>query len=176
MLLHLIPVVGLLLIFIKDHYENGIHTILKVDKKTEYFFSKLIAATIINMLSILIFALPFFIFSSLENTDPKLLKLFLEIVVCLILENILLIIISIIIALLTSTMISISLVLINMGFAMATNFPYIIGQSSLAYKQKILGGNMMFYESLRFLLLVLFFTIIIAYIYFYRYNYYGDEK
>lgn len=177
LLLHLIPVINLLVIFIKDHYENGIYTILKLEKKTHYFFSKILASIIINVVSIGIFAIPFLIYiSSEKGNDPNLVTLFKEVMFCLTLENIILTIGAIIIALLSSTMVAIFVVISNMAIAMASNFPYIIGQSSLAYMQETLGGPLKFTNNLIFLLVLLVVLIVFSYIYFNRYNYYGDEK
>ena len=177
LLLHLIPVINLLLIFIKDHYENGIYTILKVDKKTHYFFSKIFSSLVINIIAINVFAIPFLIYIQSENgIDYNLVNLFKRVMLCLILENIILTMGAIIIALLSSTMVAILLVIANMAIAMASNFPYIIGQSSLAYMQDTLGGPLKFSNNLIFILIVIVILIVFSYMYFTKYNYYGDEK
>lgn len=177
LLLHLIPVINLLLIFIKDHYENGIYTILKVEKKTYYFFSKIFSGIVINIIAVAIFAIPFLIYIQSENgSDYNLVNLFKHVMLCLTLENIILTMGAIIIALLSSTMVAILLVIANMAIAMASNFPYIIGQSSLAYMQDTLGGPLKFSNNLIFLLVDAVILIVFSYIYFTKYNYYGDEK
>ena len=177
LLLHLIPIIGTSFTIIKDHYDNGIYNIMKVRNKTDYFFSKLVSSILINIISILIFAIPFYIYSiSNGPIDSELRILFIDVMICMIVENVVLSIIFILISLRFSTTIGILVILINLILAMATSIPFIIGQGSLAYKQKVLGGIFDFKYNIIFLIILTLIVLLYSYIFFVNYSYYGDER
>lgn len=177
LLLHLIPTGSLILIIIKDHYDNGIYSLMKVKKKTTYFYSKILASSFVNILIIAIFVLFLFIGSNFnKNYDQDYALFFIRIMFCLILENIILTFIGVLIALMFSTRFSLFFLVLNLSLAMLTNFQYIIGQASLAFKQEFLGGAFSFSDNLIYLLLALVITVAFSYFYFSKYNFYGDEK
>lgn len=177
LLLHLIPVSSLILIIIKDHYDNGIYSLIKVKNKTTYFYSKIIASSIINLILITLFIVVLFIWEKFSNNyNQQYTIFFTRIMFCLILENIILTFLGVLVALKFSTRFSLFFLLLNLSLAMLTNFPYIIGQASLGYKQDFLGGEFKLTNNIIYLLVVLAITVIFSYFYFSKYNFYGDEK
>lgn len=177
LLLHLIPVTSLILIIVKDHYDSGIYILMKVKHKTKYFYSKIIASTLINLLIVGVFVLALFIIENFNNYHDLSYNLFfLRIMTCLVLENAILTFIGVMIALKFSTRLSLFFLILDLSLAMLSNFPYILGQASLAFKQDFLGGPYNLSSSMLFLLATSLITLVISYFYFKKYNFYGDEK
>lgn len=175
--LHLIPVVSLLIIFVNDHFNNGIYNILKFPSKLKYFNSKFLVMTIINIGFMLIFTI-FIVITSLVKGDLNSgdFLIFLRIILAYAVENILITLFSCLFSIYLSTRISLLFILSNFSLSMLTNFPFVIGQASLVYKQDIFGGDFTLYRNSLILFLYLLIFLVASNFLLKGYDFYGDEK
>lgn len=70
----------------------------------------------------------------------------------------------------------ISSVLVQLILSMTTNFKWIIGQQSLAFKTDALGGNISFRDNLIIRMTYMLVLSIVSYIYFRNYDFLGGTN
>ncbi|MCW6679004.1 hypothetical protein NH286_07525 [Anaerococcus sp. NML200574] len=174
--MHILSPFILIIIFNKDHFVNGEQVMIKAKTKRKYFFSKCIASSINIIIFIGIFLFSIFIAQLIFYEFDHSTKYFLIIGFTMLIENILLTWMGIIIILYSNTYIAILCILVNLILSILTNIHLFIGQQSLVYKQNEFGGIFTFKENFLLLFLYTIIFIIVAYIFFARYDFYGVEK
>ena len=166
-----------------NFFNNAYIDIGIIDTLDEFFIPNhwlllhLIPVTSLVLILVKVFVLALFIIENFNNYhDPSYNLFFLRIMTCLVLENAILTFIGVMIALKFSTRLPLFFLILDLSLAMLSNFPYILGQASLAFKQDFLGGPYNLSSSMLFLLATSLITLVISYFYFKKYNFYGDEK
>ncbi|MDD7305909.1 MAG: hypothetical protein PUG67_04900 [Peptoniphilaceae bacterium] len=176
LIFHLLPVFALLDVIYKDHSNNGMYIMLKAKGKREYFFSKLIASSLliscIFVSLIIMFNLVYSIVGGIKPTDVTNL---IRILITYMLEDLVLLHLGLLFAILVSERISLVLILINLCLCMFTNLKFMIGQGSLVMKQDIFGGEFSFGFNLLVIITYICIYVVVIYIFSPKYNYYGSK-
>ncbi|MCI5839109.1 MAG: hypothetical protein SOZ89_04890 [Peptoniphilaceae bacterium] len=177
LIFHLLPIFSILDIIYKDHNNNGIYIMLKAKGKREYFFSKLIASSLliscIFVSIIIMFNLVYYIVGGIKSADViNLVRIFIS----YLLEDLVLLHIGLLIAIILSERISLVVILINLCIAMFTNLKFIIGQGSLVMKQDIFGGEFTFGFNILVIITYICIYLILIYLFSPKYNYYGSKN
>lgn len=177
LLLQLLPVFSILYASYNYFIDSSSYDILRSGSRLKYFLSKFIVGFILlalfNLALYLLIKINIFLGGNIKDQYND---VFDRIIFSYLISQFILYMIGFLLSLKFSYKLGISSVLVQLILSMTTNFKWIIGQQSLAFKTDVLGGNISFRDNLIIWITYILVLFIISYIYFRNYDFLGGTN